>query len=211
VLIRQAKSQFELAREIASRSLAERRPLTAGERERFNALKTSGEGLMCRLDASEELEAVLAGMRREMEDGLARMSKAEGGPGAAQWYRSRFDEAASRLCLAVIDGGQPVLHTVQEAMRLAWVTQVWPCLASYRRRSLPRERGREGELAAIDAINARKRARSSEVSDRCRTIAARLVKPTAPEVARRYALKFPSDKTPSLKSIRRYLKPPARK
>ena len=146
-----------------------------------------------------DLEYLLSGLKDELEDGLARLERADAvpQPNHVTWYRQRFDRYVTEL-RRELDRSNPDIHEIAVcALQAGWLTHIWPMLDA--RRS--QRRGSEN----LKAVNTKKKVTAQEKQQRCLEIAQRLKRPTSAAIRTRYRKDFPGDPIPSPSSIRRYL------
>ena len=146
-----------------------------------------------------DLEYLLSGLRDELEDGLARLERADAATDHVAWYRHGFDRYVTQL-RRELDRPNPDIHEIAVcALQAGWLTHIWPMLDALR----SQRRGPDN----LKAVNTAKKVTAQERQQRCLEIARRLKRPTPAAISTRYRKDFPGDPIPSPSSIRRYLEP----
>lgn len=143
-----------------------------------------------------EIEYHIAGLEKELEDGLARLQNADMATDHVAFYRHWFHRYIQQL-REELDSPTPNPHEVAYfAMQAVWLARIWPVLHTDRGRRHGHNPGNEDKAQA-----------AAQRADRCREIAGALPNWTPVLVQRRYRKQFPDEPELTLPTIRRYLKP----
>jgi hypothetical protein len=149
-------------------------------------------------DRDDDVEYHLAGLERELLQGLARLKATDGADDHVTWYRDHFYAAVRNLRHALARVGPLGAEVAIQAWQVAFLAHIWPTLKEQRVSTAAR--------ALLRTQNPRA-PRAQVQHSRCLNIAQTMTHPTAEAIRHRYRTTFPTEHTPAVRTIRRYLAP----
>lgn len=150
------------------------------------------------LNSLADVDYLLRGLRQELEAGLARLGRTDAVNDHVQWYRQAFEQHEKKLRAALRSAGPEAIDVAYYALQTAFLGGIWEVLK--------RHRAARRAVEDVAAKNTAKKSSAALRRQRCLAIVGEMSRPTASNVQRRYAVQFPTEPTPNVKTIRAYLK-----
>ncbi len=159
------------------------------------AVLARATAILARQERRGHVEYQIAGLAQELEDGLARLERADLADDHVAYYRRVFHSAVQRL-RAELDSPTPDIHEIAlAAMQATWLAHIWPVLQSVRLQW----RGPDN----LRGTNTQKQRTAASIRTRVLAIRAALPRPTPAAIRDAYNERWPGQ-APSLRTIRRH-------